>query len=208
MAGYHQNFIMKFPHGNVHKLKEEVDEFLDAYASGNSIMAMQELSDVYLILRTIAREYGIDVDDLAKMADVTEKVFEYGGRTSSSLFEMIRSNTKYLSNISDATRHYFLSDDTVFEYILITQEEDHIVLPQRVEYFEVITGDVFVDDKRVIDIHQCKNDFCTDVTFNSQALIMVKNSGFVNIGNYKDVNYDKSDDQFNVLKSLLDELNV
>src|SRR5690606_6810563 len=98
MAGYHQNFIMKFPHGNVHKLKEEVDEFLDAYASGNSIMAMQELSDVYLILRTIARDYGIDVDDLAKMADVTEKVFESGGRTSSSLFEMIRSNTKYLSN--------------------------------------------------------------------------------------------------------------
>jgi len=209
MAGYHQNFIMKFPHGNVHKLKEEVDEFLDAYASGNPIMAMQELSDIYLILRTIANDYGIDVSDLAKMADTTESVFLSGDRTSSSLFEMIRSNTKYISLSVPAPKYYFICEDINYEYILVDSETETIILPAGTEYFEVLAGEVYVEDQRIIEQYQCSKTSITFLEFKSKGLIMTKSNGLKdNLNSISHVSYNKSDKIFDVLKASLEEFDV
>lgn len=81
-AGYHLQDIEKGVLGEASKIKEEIDEFLDAEAQGVSVMALVELSDAYgAISAFLARNHpSITMDDLSEMSRVTRRAFVNGHR--------------------------------------------------------------------------------------------------------------------------------
>jgi predicted house-cleaning noncanonical NTP pyrophosphatase (MazG superfamily) len=94
MSNYHQLKIDKYPHNSPFKLAEESLEFIDAISSNNKIMAIQELSDLYSVIRENAKSLGFSMKDLEIMADTTESVFKSGGR--SDVFATAESFYEYL----------------------------------------------------------------------------------------------------------------
>ncbi len=78
--GYHNVPIPKYPTQTAEKLLEEAREYLDACRQNNTIMAMCELSDVYLVVRQLAELHGLTISDVAKMANATENAFLSGRR--------------------------------------------------------------------------------------------------------------------------------
>ena len=80
--GYHLSSIKKERYGSAEKLKEEVEELLDAVAQKNKIMTLVELSDIIGAMRGFLRESfpQISLDDVIKMNDATERAFNSGLR--------------------------------------------------------------------------------------------------------------------------------
>ena len=81
--GYHDIPIQKFEVGDIKKLKEELDEVLDANSSDNPIMELVELSDLYGAIKIyLWKKYGnnLNMKDLEKMSDVTVRSFRNGRR--------------------------------------------------------------------------------------------------------------------------------
>lgn len=82
MAGYHIRRIKKGTLGKSSKIKEELEELQDAEAQGVRIMAEVELSDLYGALEACAKSYGLQMEDLRKMSEVTKRAFAAGHRKS------------------------------------------------------------------------------------------------------------------------------
>ena len=80
--GYHLAKIEKGQLGELSKVQEEVDELVDAEAQGASIMALSEASDLIGALQHwLARHHpSTSLDDLVKMAELTERAFQSGRR--------------------------------------------------------------------------------------------------------------------------------
>lgn len=79
-TGYHTKKIQKGVLGQISKVQEEVDEFLDAQEQGNKIMMLCELSDIYGALESLAEANGVTLTDLKIMSDATKRAFENGHR--------------------------------------------------------------------------------------------------------------------------------
>lgn len=63
------------------KIKEELEEAIDAEQQGVKIMVAVELSDLIGAVRHYANKHlGITLEDLIKMSDVTERAFRSGRR--------------------------------------------------------------------------------------------------------------------------------
>jgi len=80
--GYHDMIIPKQPIGTLGKILEEVDELTDCCLSENKIMGLMELSDLYGAI-DMYLQYNlptITMDDLAKMNQITKRVFQNGVR--------------------------------------------------------------------------------------------------------------------------------
>lgn len=78
--GYHKRKIVRGTLGEISKVQEEVDEFIDAKEQGIIIMEMLELSDIFGALEALAHTYDLSIDDLKKMSDATKEAFEDGTR--------------------------------------------------------------------------------------------------------------------------------
>lgn len=78
--GYHLKEIKKGQLGKASKIQEELDEFVDAEDQGCKIMAMVELSDLYGALEAVASKYGLTMEDLKSMSDITKRAFITGHR--------------------------------------------------------------------------------------------------------------------------------
>lgn len=78
--GYHVRAIAKGVLGKPSKIREELEELEDAEAQGVRLMAMVEMADLYGALRACAKEYGLTMEDLSRMSDVTERAFANGHR--------------------------------------------------------------------------------------------------------------------------------
>jgi hypothetical protein len=78
--GYHITKITKGTYGQISKVQEELDEFIDAKEQGIVIMEMLELSDIYGALESVTETYGINMEDLKRMSDVTKRAFKSGKR--------------------------------------------------------------------------------------------------------------------------------
>lgn len=89
---YHKLKIHKHDFGSPYKIQEEFLEYIDAIATGNKIMAIQELSDLYGCLENEISKYGLGVEDLKIMSDVTKKVFTRGVRTNQDLLSYLKNN--------------------------------------------------------------------------------------------------------------------
>ncbi len=87
---YHKLGIAKHQVGSPYKLQEEFLEYIDAVATGNKIMAIQELSDLYGCLESEASKYGISVSDLKVMSDLTKSVFISGSRVNEDFLTYLK----------------------------------------------------------------------------------------------------------------------
>lgn len=79
--GYHLVEIPKGVYGQASKIEEEFLEFKDALNQNNSIMALQELSDLLGAIEAYVLKYNLTLIDLIIMKDVTQKVFKEGYRS-------------------------------------------------------------------------------------------------------------------------------
>lgn len=78
--GYHTTEIEKGVLGESSKLVEELLELLDAEYQGCRLMALVEASDLYGALKFWAEKNGSSIDELKKMSEITERVFQEGDR--------------------------------------------------------------------------------------------------------------------------------
>lgn len=80
--GYHIKHIEKGILGEPSKIREELEEFMDAVDQDVSIMALVELSDLVGAIEAYLKKYHpqITVDDLKKMSEVTCRAFMNGHR--------------------------------------------------------------------------------------------------------------------------------
>lgn len=75
---YHKLKIHKHSVDSPYKLQEEFLEYIDAIATGNNVMAVQELSDLYGCIENEVQKLGMTVDHLKTMSDVTKGVLGTG----------------------------------------------------------------------------------------------------------------------------------
>ena len=87
---YHKLKIHKHAVGSPYKIQEEFLEYIDAIATGNKVMAVQELSDLYGCLENEVSKLGMTVEDLKVMSDATKKVFISGARTNEDFLEYLK----------------------------------------------------------------------------------------------------------------------
>lgn len=81
MPGYHKRDIEKGTLGEISKIKEEFEEFLDANEQGSRIMELIELSDlVGAITFYVQNKYGMSITDLVCFSNITKRAFEDGTR--------------------------------------------------------------------------------------------------------------------------------
>jgi phosphoribosyl-ATP pyrophosphohydrolase len=73
---YHISNIKKGELGYASKIREELDELVDAEAQGSRIMAMLEASDLYGALEAWAHRNNLSMHDLAVMSDITKKAIK------------------------------------------------------------------------------------------------------------------------------------
>lgn len=80
--GYHANHIDKGLPGEISKIREELEELIDADTQGVKLMALLELSDMIGAISLYLRRYHptLTVQDLIKMAERTESAFKDGSR--------------------------------------------------------------------------------------------------------------------------------
>ncbi len=78
--GYHKREITKGVFGEISKVQEEVEEYLDAKEQGILLMELQELSDIYGALEALCASYAITMEDLKKMSEATNRAFRSGKR--------------------------------------------------------------------------------------------------------------------------------
>ena len=105
--GYHKLSIHKHPINSPYKLLEEFTEYIDALASGNKIMAIQELSDLYGCIENEISKFSLTMSDLKTMSDVTKKVFKEGTRFADT-FTTPKNIIHYLKNNCDSIDSYGL----------------------------------------------------------------------------------------------------
>jgi hypothetical protein len=82
MPGYHLQRIPVGEFGEPSKIQEELIELVDSFAQGNTVMALQELADIYGALRGVLNKYfpGFTMEKLEIMADATARAFKDGTR--------------------------------------------------------------------------------------------------------------------------------
>jgi hypothetical protein len=79
--GYHIAKIPKGVYGQWSKVKEEVEEFEDALAQRNVIMAQVELSDLLGAIEAYAENaFNLKLSDLIIMKEATKNAFKDGSR--------------------------------------------------------------------------------------------------------------------------------
>jgi hypothetical protein len=82
--GYHKATIPAGVFGENSKIFEEVEEFRDALAQRNPLMALMELSDLIGAIEGWLQKYhpNVSLNDLCVMKDATARAFRDGTRTS------------------------------------------------------------------------------------------------------------------------------
>lgn len=80
LYGYHTVKIKRGKLGELSKIQEELDELRDAEKQGTKILIHCELADLYGALKDYAERYGLQMEDLRDMANLTKAAFEGGYR--------------------------------------------------------------------------------------------------------------------------------
>ena len=79
--GYHLRQIPKGVYGEASKIIEEAMEFKDAMEQGSVVMGLMELADLVGAIKEYVMNLGsLTLQDLEKMADITERAFRNGAR--------------------------------------------------------------------------------------------------------------------------------
>lgn len=79
--GYHVSKIKKGKLGHFSKIREEYQEFKDAYNQGSPVLELVELSDILGAIEAYTvNHYDIYLCDLMKMMEATKDEFKKGNR--------------------------------------------------------------------------------------------------------------------------------
>lgn len=78
--GYHNKTIIKGVLGQTSKIREELDELMDAEEQGVFILQAVELSDLYGAIEAYAETLRLSMEDLRMMSNLTKRAFESGRR--------------------------------------------------------------------------------------------------------------------------------
>jgi phosphoribosyl-ATP pyrophosphohydrolase len=78
--GYHKVTIPKGVYGFFSKIEEEFLELKDAVDQKAKILILCELSDLYGAMEGFASQYGMTMDDVKHMNDLTQQAFKDGSR--------------------------------------------------------------------------------------------------------------------------------
>lgn len=142
---YHKLKIHKHSVDSPYKLQEEFLEYIDALATGNKVMAIQELSDLFGCIENEVQKFGMSVDDLKVMSDLTKEVFESGTRVNEGLLEYLKGEHEEIYNYGlgfiqvkcgDINYNFYHEDLPTFETYLAPHSH------QRDFVSEVIKGEV------------------------------------------------------------------
>ena len=95
---YHKLNIHKHSVNSPYKIQEEFLEYIDAIATGNKVMAIQELSDLYGCIENEIKKYGMCIADLKIMSDLTREVFKSGTRKQECFLDYLQRNCDKISN--------------------------------------------------------------------------------------------------------------
>lgn len=141
---YHTLPICKHQMGSPWKIQEELFEYIDAVGTDNPVMATQELSDLYGVLEAEAKKYGLTMDNLKTMSDLTKKVFITGRRKSESLYQEI---------VRDAIKIGFIDCDAIAfmpnEFIYVFVKDGHAYCDDITKMkivLEVVKGECNISD--------------------------------------------------------------
>lgn len=77
---YHLKDIRKGVLGEVSKIEEEFEEFVDAWEQGSVVMQLVELSDLLGAIESYVARWQIGLKDLRFFSDITKRAFESGNR--------------------------------------------------------------------------------------------------------------------------------
>lgn len=82
-VGYHTKTIDKGDYGEISKIREEVEELIDAQEQGCKLMQLIELSDIYGAMEGYVNKHfsNITMSDIVQMANITSRAFASGKRT-------------------------------------------------------------------------------------------------------------------------------
>ena len=82
LPGYHLARIEKGELGELSKIREELEEALDADVQDASVMVLVELSDMMGAVQAYLEKHhpSISVDDLVKFSRITKRAFVNGRR--------------------------------------------------------------------------------------------------------------------------------
>lgn len=81
MSAYHKKQIKKGELGHASKIREEYQEFKDAFKQGNPVLELCELADLIGAIEAYTiNYYNIYIEDLVKMMKLTKRSFESGER--------------------------------------------------------------------------------------------------------------------------------
>ena len=148
---YHKLKICKHHVGSPWKLQEEVLEYIDAVSNDNPVMATTELSDLYGVIEEEAKKYGLTMDNLKTMSDLTKQVFNSGHRKGPSLYEDIKANAIKVGFIDDLAIAFMPNE---FVYLFVKDGRsysDDITKMQIV--VETIKGNCHITDGSNNDNH-------------------------------------------------------
>ena len=148
MSGYHVTAIKKSGILSPYKLVEESIEFVDALASGNRIMAMVELSDLYGMVKQMANRLNVTIEDIDAMSKATTDAFASKSRpsfgNSKDWLAWIFANTSSYTAKVDQSIQFKVLDDI---YIVFT-ETAHVpcvstggLRPDYTHIFELLIGE-------------------------------------------------------------------
>jgi hypothetical protein len=80
--GYHTREFMKGEYGEASKIREEYEEFTDAWHQGAKVLMLCELADLYgAIAGFVEKHYpGMTMKDIEVMSNMTSSAFVEGKR--------------------------------------------------------------------------------------------------------------------------------
>ncbi|MCZ2224367.1 MAG: hypothetical protein LC122_12160 [Chitinophagales bacterium] len=73
---FHKKLIKKGVYGELSKVKEELDEAIDAEEQNQDLMLLIELADIVGACAGVANKYGISLDQLVSFAKLRSEVAE------------------------------------------------------------------------------------------------------------------------------------
>ncbi len=80
--GYHKRKIERGTYGEFSKIKEEIEELLDAHEQDNRILEIIELTDLLGAIEAYVQKNNLTLPQLIAMMELTKKAFKDGDRKS------------------------------------------------------------------------------------------------------------------------------
>lgn len=78
--GYHLKQIEKGEYGEFSKIREEVEELLDAHEQDNRVLEIVEFTDLLGAIEAYVAKNNLTLKDLIAMMELTKKAFKEGDR--------------------------------------------------------------------------------------------------------------------------------